>query len=113
MENYPTYYSTTSVGRPKKGSIFWGAIVMFVGSIILGWLPFFGGLIAGIVGGKIAGTTSNAIIAAIIPAIVVSIGGLLLAIIHPLLIFAGIIGFFIAAFHLIGVLLGAYIGSKL
>ena len=112
MDNYPTY-SATAVGRPKKGSIFWGATVMFLGGIVLAWLPFFGGLIAGIVGGKIAGMTRNAIIAAIIPAIVVSIGGLLLAIVHPLLIFVGIFGFFVAAFHLLGVLIGAFIGSKL
>jgi hypothetical protein len=112
MDNYPTY-SATSVSRPKKGSIFWGATVMFIGGLILAWIPFFGGLIAGIVGGKIAGTTRNAVIAAIIPAIVVSLGGLLLVLVHPLLIFVGIFGFLVALFHLLGVLIGAVIGSNL
>lgn len=87
---------------------------MFVGGLILSFIPFFGGLIAGIVGGKIAGTPGRAITAALIPAILTGIAAALIGMVHPVFaIFAGGIAFVVAAFHFLGVLIGAFIGGNL
>nr|MBA3823916.1 hypothetical protein [Ktedonobacterales bacterium] len=107
---YP--YTTTAV-KPK-GSVFWAAVVMFVGGLVLSFIPFFGGLIAGIVGGKIAGSSERGVLAAIAPAILAGLGILLVGLIHPIVgIIAGVAAFFFAALHLIGEGVGAFIGGKL
>jgi hypothetical protein len=110
MDRYP--YTATAV-KPK-GSVFWAAVVMFVGGLVLSFIPFFGGMIAGLVGGKIAGSSERGVFAAVIPAILSGLGILLVGLIHPIIgIIAGIAAFFWAALHLIGVGIGAFIGGKL
>src|SRR5262249_33616043 len=97
-----------------KGSIFWAAGVMFFGGLVLSFIPFFGGLIAGVVGGKIAGSSERGVFAAVIPAILVGLGVILVGLIHPVFgLIAGVAAFFAAARHLIGVGIGASIGGKL
>ena len=110
IDRYP--YTTAAV-KPK-GSVFWAAVVMFIGGLVLSFIPFFGGLIAGVVGGKIAGSSERGVFAAVIPAILTGLGILLVGLIHPLIgIIAGVAAFFWAALHLIGVGIGAFIGGKL
>ena len=111
MERYPTYATTPT--KPK-GSIFWAAVVMFFGGLLLSFIPFFGGLIAGLVGGKIAGSSERGVLAAVVPAIFAGLAVLLVGLFHPIIgIFAGVAAFAWAAFHLIGVGVGAFIGGKL
>jgi hypothetical protein len=87
---------------------------MFVGGLILSFIPFFGGLIAGIVGGKIAGTPGRAVTAALVPAILTGVVAALVSIHLPVLgIFLGAVAFVVAAFHFLGVLIGAFIGGNL
>jgi hypothetical protein len=54
-----------------KGDVLRGFIWMFFLSILLFWLPLFGGLIAGFVGGRKAGELSAAVLAALLPAIII------------------------------------------
>jgi len=56
-----------------KGGAVRGAIWMFIISLLLIWLPFFGPLIAGFVGGKKAGGVGSALGAVFLPAIVLGI----------------------------------------
>ena len=110
LERYPY----TTLATKQKGSVFWAAVVMFFGGIVLSFIPFFGGFIAGLVGGKIAGSSERGVFAAIIPAILAGLGILLVGLIHPVIgIIAGVAAFFWAALHLIGVGIGAFIGGKL
>ncbi len=107
-----TSYTTTAV-KPK-GSVFWAAVVMFFGSLVLSFIPFFGGFIAGVVGGKIAGSSERGVLAAVVPAIFAGVGILLVGLLHPVFgIIAGVAAFFFAALHLIGVGIGAFLGGKL
>lgn len=57
----------------KKGSIISAILWMTILSLLLGWIPIFGSLIAGYVGGKKAGSVSNAIIAVALPALLLAI----------------------------------------
>ena len=54
----------------SRGGAVVGAIWMFIISLLLFWLPFFGPLIAGFVGGKKAGGVGAAIGAVFLPAFV-------------------------------------------
>ena len=53
-----------------KGSVATGIVWMFLLSLLLFWLPFFGPLLAGLVGGKKAGGIGNAIAAVFLPGVV-------------------------------------------
>lgn len=57
----------------KKGSIISAILWMTILSILLGWIPIFGSLIAGYVGGKKAGSVSNAVIAVALPALLLAV----------------------------------------
>lgn len=57
----------------NKGSIISAILWMSILSILLGWIPILGSLIAGYVGGKKAGSVSNAVIAVILPAVLLAI----------------------------------------
>lgn len=57
----------------NKGSIISAIIWMTILSILLGWIPLIGPLIAGYVGGKKAGNVSNALIAVAVPALLLAI----------------------------------------
>lgn len=77
-----------------RGNIWLAAIVMFVLSLLLGWIPVIGSLVAGVIGGTLAKSVGSALLAALIPAIAV---GLLIALVSsalglPLLIGAAIGG---------------------
>jgi len=50
-----------------------GALWMFLISVLLFWLPFFGPLIAGFVGGKKAGSVGAALGAVLLPAVVLGV----------------------------------------
>ena len=50
-----------------------GALWMFVVSVLLFWLPFFGPLIAGFVGGKKAGGVGPALGAVFLPAVILGV----------------------------------------
>ncbi len=60
-------------GVENKGSIISAILWMAVLSILLGWIPILGSLIAGYVGGKKAGSVSNALIAVALPALLLAI----------------------------------------
>lgn len=64
-------YSSSTYER--KGSIISAILWMVILSILIGWIPLFGSLIAGYVGGKKAGSVSNAIIAVALPALLLAI----------------------------------------
>lgn len=62
--------STETKSKGSVGSaIFWMTFL----SLILGWLPGFGSLIAGIVGGKKAGGVGKAFAAVILPGVILGI----------------------------------------
>jgi hypothetical protein len=58
--------------EPRRGSVLRAAVVMFVLSLLLFWLPVVGPLIAGFVGGRMADGVGKALLAAVIPAIVLA-----------------------------------------
>jgi hypothetical protein len=108
--------SEISADAPR-GSVFMGMVWMFIISLLLFWLPVFGGLIAGVVGGKAAGGVGRAITAVFLP-------GLLLA--AALFVFATLLtglpvigavaamgGMVLAFAHVGPMLLGAIIGGLL
>lgn len=101
----------------NEGSVLAGAFWMFLISVLLCWVPGFGGLIAGIVGGKVAGSVGNALLAAFLPAI--ALGVLLfffaatLTAFIPLAILAGLGGLVLGSMHIGMLLLGAIIGGIL
>ena len=101
----------------KPGSIISATIWMFLISLLLFWLPFFGPLIAGIVGGKKAGGVGAAIIAVFLPGILFGIGLFLMAasiVGIPLIgAVAGAGGLVLSLVHVGPLLLGAIIGGFL
>ena len=109
---------TTDITR--RGSIP-SAMAWMIGlSILLSWIPIFGGLIAGYVGGSKAGSLGRAVAAVFLPGFIlwvtmIFLGPLLASI--PILggIFATIAGlgtFAISTMHMIPLLIGAVIGGK-
>lgn len=89
-------------------------LIMFVLSLLLGWLPFIGPAIAGFVGGMQAGSTGSALVAALIPAIVVTALVWLLGTVFGLPIIAAFLGIGLFMLLLIGALplvVGAWIGG--
>ncbi len=109
---------TTDITR--RGSIP-GAMAWMIGlSILLSWLPIFGGLIAGYVGGSKAGSLGRAVAAVFLPGIIlwvtmIFLGPILASI--PILgaIFGTIAGlgtFAVSTMHMIPLLIGAVIGGK-
>ncbi len=99
----------------NQGSVGSAILWMFVISILLFWLPVFGGLLAGFVGGRKAGNVERALIAVFLPALV--FGGLIFAFSGLLLgmpILGAIAGFGAvlgAVLHVGPMLLGAIVGG--
>ena len=95
-----------------------GAVWMFLISVLLFWLPFFGPLIAGFVGGKKAGGIGSALGAVFLPALILAV---LFFVFGTALTFMPLVGAvigaggFIAAAGLVSgpMLLGAIIGGAL
>ena len=109
---------TTDITR--RGSIP-GAMAWMIGlSILLSWIPIFGGLIAGYVGGSKAGSVGRAVAAVFLPGLIlwvtmIFLGPLLASI--PILgaIFttiAGLGAFAVSTMHMIPLLIGAILGGK-
>ena len=104
---------------PKHGNFWLGTGVMFVGHLLLGWIPLIGGFIVGLVGGKIVGTRGRALLAALFPSIV----GVILTVFLPHLlggpagavlgIFVGLGILFWTILNTLGLMLGAFIGGSL
>jgi len=101
----------------RGGGAVTGAIWMFVISLLLFWLPFFGPLIAGFVGGKKAGDVGSAIGAAFLPAVVLGVFFFVLGTASGLPIvgvLTGATAFLVVALGAVGPLLvGAIIGGAL
>ena len=98
-----------------RGSVFWAMVWMGVISLLLFWLPVFGGLIAGMVGGKAAGGVGRGIVASILPSLLF---GALLFVLATLLtgvpvvgVVAAMGGIVLALAHVGPMLLGAIIGG--
>jgi hypothetical protein len=109
---------TTEVSR--RGSIP-SAMAWMIGlSVLLSWMPIFGGLIAGYVGGSRAGSIGRAVAAVFLPGLIMWGVMILLAPILtsiPILgaIFikiAGLGAFALSTMNLIPLLIGAIIGGK-
>jgi len=103
------------MGGRKKGSVPGAILWMFVLSLLLCWLPFFGPLVAGAVGGKKAGGVGAAIMAVLLPSVVF---GLLLFLLATSLTGVPVIGGIAAAGRTVfalsqvgPLLLGAIIGG--
>ncbi len=112
------YLTPTSTVPAKKGLFWIGAAVMFVGGIILAFIPFIGPFIAGVIGGKIVNGSKRAALAALLPAFVAAVGILLLSILGgPIAFLGGVAGslalIVVAIFHGLALLLGALIGGAL
>jgi len=105
-----------TLNKPS-GSIIAGALMMFIISLLLFWVPLLGPIIAGIAGGKKAGGMSKAVLAVFLPAILstiilVSLAGSLTGI--PLIgIIAGSGAVIISFIHVIPLLLGAMLGGAM
>lgn len=56
-----------------SGSLWLAALVMFVLSLLLGWIPVIGSLVAGAIGGTLAKSVGRAVLAALVPAIAVAL----------------------------------------
>ncbi len=109
---------TTDVTR--RGSIPRAMAWMIGLSVLLSWMPIFGGLIAGYVGGSKAGSVGRAVAAVFLPGIILWVTMMFLG---PLLgsipilgaIFIKIAGlgvFALSTMNLIPLLIGAVIGGK-
>lgn len=105
----------TETRAESNGSILGGMLWMFFVSILLFWLPGFGGLIAGIVGGMKSGGIINGVIAAILPSIIFGIAlfaaTTLLSGMPVLGIVAGMGGFVLVVLHVVPMIIGAIIGG--
>ena len=73
----------------KGGGAIVGALWMFLLSLLLFWLPFFGPLIAGFVGGKKAGGIGSALGAVFLPALIL---GMLFFVFGTTLTFMPLVG---------------------
>ena len=99
-----------------QGGAVVGAVWMFLLSVLLFWLPFFGPLIAGYVGGKKAGGIGPALGAVFLPALVLGVAFFVLGTSVTFMPFVGLIagaGGFIWAAGLISgpMLIGAIVGG--
>ncbi len=89
-------------------------------SVLLSWLPIFGGLIAGYVGGSKAGSVGRAVAAVFLPGLIMWVAMIFLGPLQgsiPLLgaIFikiAGMGAFALSTMNLIPLLIGAVIGGR-
>ncbi len=109
---------TTDVTR--RGSIP-GAMAWMIGlSVLLSWMPIFGGLIAGYVGGSKAGSVGRAVAAVFLPGLIMWVAMMFLG---PLLGSIPILGaifvkiaslgvFALSTMNLIPLLIGAVVGGK-
>lgn len=89
-------------------------LIMFVLSLLLGWLPFIGPAIAGWIGGYQAGATGPAIVAALIPSVIVTALVWLLGVVLDFGLLAGLLGiglFMVLVIGALPLLLGAFIGG--
>ncbi len=109
---------TTDVTR--RGSIP-GAMAWMIGlSILLSWIPIFGGLIAGYVGGSKAGSVGRAVAAVFLPGLImwgamILLGPILgsIPIIGAIFIKIASLGVFaLSTMHMIPLLIGAIVGGK-
>ncbi len=101
----------------QRGSVVAGVVWMFLISLLLFWLPFFGSLIAGVVGGKKAGGVGPAVLAVFVPALVLGVLSFVFATTVtglPLIgAVAGAGSFVFAAVGVGPLLIGAIIGGAL
>lgn len=89
-------------------------LIMFILSLLLGWLPLIGPAIAGLVGGLQAGTVGSALLAAIIPSIAAAVVIWLVGFVLDIAILAFLAGIGIFVVLLMGtlpLLVGAWIGG--
>jgi hypothetical protein len=103
----------------RRGSIPAAMGWMISLSILLFWMPFFGGLIAGFVGGRRAGGIGPAVVAAVLPGVILFLvsfflGGLLgwIPIIGQLIgLLLGTGAFALSFMNVIPLLIGAVVGG--
>jgi hypothetical protein len=91
-------------------------LIMFVLSLLLGWLPFIGPAIAGWVGGMQAGSTGSALVAAIIPAVILTAFLWLIGIVLDFALLATLLGiglFMVLVVGALPLLVGAWIGGAM
>ncbi len=91
-------------------------LIMFVLSLLLGWLPFIGPAIAGWIGGMQAGSTGSALLAAVIPAVMLTGFLWLIGVVFDLALLATLLGIGLFMILLIGalpLLVGAWIGGAM
>lgn len=101
----------------KNGGVVRGCTWMVILSLVLGWIPVVGPLIAGIIGGRAAGGVVAAIAAVFLPAILLGaclfFGGTMLTTLPVVGAVLGVGGAVIATAHVGPLLLGAVIGGLL
>jgi hypothetical protein len=91
-------------------------LIMFVLSLLLGWLPFIGPAIAGWIGGMQAGSTGAALVAAIIPAVILTAFLWLIGIVFDFALLATLLGiglFMVLVVGALPLLVGAWIGGAM
>jgi len=91
-------------------------LIMFVLSLLLGWLPIIGPAAAGWIGGLQAGTVGAALVAAVVPAVIVTALVWLLGIVFDVAFVAALVGIGLFMVLVIGALplfVGAYIGGAM
>ena len=89
-------------------------LIMFVLSVLLGWLPIIGPAIAGYVGGMQAGSTGSAMVAALVPAVAVTAIVWLLGAVLDIAILATLLGigvFMVLVIGALPLLVGAFAGG--
>ena len=107
---------TTAVAKRGIGP----AVAWMVGlSIVLSWIPFAGGLIAGFVGGRKAGTPGKALAAVFLPGVILFLVTILMGALIgwiPLIgtlwgAIAGVGGWLVSFMNVIPLVVGALIGG--
>lgn len=91
-------------------------LIMFVLSLLLGWLPFIGPAIAGWVGGMQAGTVGSALTAAVIPALILTAFVWLLGFVFDIAFVATLVSiglFMVLVIGALPLLVGAWIGGAM
>lgn len=109
-----TVVDPTSPREAKQGNLWLAALIMFVLSLLLGWIPVLGSLVAGVAGGTQARSVGAALLAAVLPAIVVALLILLVGSAISLPLIGGLLGlgaFVIMAIVGLPLLIGAAIGG--